>query len=137
MFNVGDEVSVKAGYGRPFTGKIIKIKLHAGIGGGPNYDIQIEDTYGNTHTTYDTSLELVQSTAQSYGPLDVHPGASHLSGIFKVPQPQSWGCTPVQVYATSGSAQVSQIASFKKCECGSHSVGVDRHSDYCPLYVKN
>lgn len=25
----------------------------------------------------------------------------------------------------------------KKCECGSHAVGVDRHSDYCPLYSKD
>ena len=24
-----------------------------------------------------------------------------------------------------------------KCECGSHSVGVDNHSDYCPLYIKS
>lgn len=27
--------------------------------------------------------------------------------------------------------------SNKKCECGSHAVGVDRHSDYCPLYSKD
>ena len=24
----------------------------------------------------------------------------------------------------------------KKCECGAHAVGSDKHSDYCPLLTK-
>jgi len=25
----------------------------------------------------------------------------------------------------------------KRCECGAHSIGLDKHSDYCPLYSRD
>lgn len=56
------------------------------------------------------------------------PGIYHTSGaILK----EFYGGNRSELF------EKSPVSMLRKCECGSHSVGVDMHSDYCPLYTKS
>ena len=119
MFKIGDIVRV-VDY-MPYTGLISAIVSKHG-------DINIiTDIKGNQLGFLDFQLELVAPVCPA-----VQNNMSILTGGTNE---SFWGINRQSYEGWSGTIKLN--LDDKKCECGSHSVGVDKHSDYCPLYTKS
>lgn len=151
-FQVGDEVRVcKAG--RSTFSKInylkcgiVTFRIDNGNYGLDNvYNLDIDTTLMGV---YEDELELVQPASQTQsqpphmanqiaasGKLALRPGFINLQ--YAIPQNQyTTQFMPIeQALQWTGPLDINKDK--YKCECGSHSVGIDKHSDYCPLYIKS
>lgn len=123
-FNVGDVVQVvKSGFKNidQFLGQEIVITRAVFFSNRNLYETKV-------YNFFEEEIELVQSAPQAPIFISTNSSQLHPANILKEYYDDS-----VAFYTGS----ITETIFNKKCECGSHAVGVDRHSDYCPLYSKN
>lgn len=128
MFKVGDRVRTLCDHIFFKKGQETEI---TSIGNNGNQEVYVTPIFN----FFASELELVQPAAQAQGQHSqgtIPPGAGMTPSIAI----SLFGINPIQYNGWSGTVPYD-IGPSQKCECGSHAVGVDRHSDYCPLYSKN
>lgn len=79
-----------------------------------------------------SSDDIMQYCAYVRGPGTAAPGVTLPIGV-NIPFSSFKGLVDNLDFYPGIEKQIMQTAE-KKCECGVHSLGLDNHSDYCPLY---
>ena len=126
-FKIGDKVRVKKGYFQGLENEICFIhEVNPVI-------FNIKDSTNTFVLEFAANeLELVQPAIQA--PQSFTFASASVPAAY---QPAYTDFGYVETKSKGWSGTVKLDLNNKKCECGSHSVGVDRHSDYCPLYIKS
>lgn len=115
QFKVGDEVRTIKGIYAGFTGKIIMIRLYN------KFPYLVQGDHG---FELFADHELIATTTPKC-PIVLPKGINATTS--------SEDLNLFSDFCTNGDDTVSLTP---KCECGSHAVNIDKHSDYCPLYIK-